>query len=189
MPSEELPIRSEPLVEQDVVALFNQMLSAGLIRGIQLIASSQYNQYDGLYRIRMEPPFDRFIRSANNPLGIDEGLFAREEPLITKIKVLEYKYNLDGLIEELQSGVKDVRDIGLVVAWEMGAKWKEMFDATCLLDEDTTHHRQVHGTTHSFIHSVSGVHAFEAVILHDLVRYLLSPTEEVARQREILSYE
>jgi hypothetical protein len=55
MPTEELPIGSEPLVEQDVVALFNQMLSSGLIRGIQLIASSQYNQYDGLFRVRMDP--------------------------------------------------------------------------------------------------------------------------------------
>jgi hypothetical protein len=189
MPTEELPIRSEPLVEQDVVALFNQMLSSGLIRGIQLIASSQYNQYDGLYRVRMEPPFERFIRSSRNPLGIDEGFFVADEPLVTKVKVLEYKHNLDGLIEELQSGVKDVRDIGLAVAWEMGTKWKEMFDVTCLLDDDTTHHRQVHGTTHSFVHSVSAVHAFEAVILHDLVRYLSDPAAEVARQREFLETE
>ena len=35
MPTEELPIRSEPLVEQDVVALFNQMLSSGVVRGVR----------------------------------------------------------------------------------------------------------------------------------------------------------
>jgi hypothetical protein len=186
MPTEELPIRSEPLVEQDVVALFNQMLSSGLVRGVQLIASSQYNQYDGLYRVRMDPPFEKFIYAENNPLGIEEDVFVSGEPLITKTKVLEYKYTLDGLVEELQSGVKDVNDIGLVVVWEMGQKWHEMFDVTSLLDEDTRHHRQVHGTTHSFTHSVSGAHAFEAVILHDLVRYLDDPATEQARQRELL---
>lgn len=186
MPSEELPIRSEPLVEQDVVALFNQMLSSGLIRGLQLIASSQYNQYDGLYRVRMEAPFDKFIRTENNPLGIDGDFFTSDEPHVTKVKVLEYKYNLDGLIEELQAGVKDTKDIGLAVAWDMGTKWREMFDVTSLLDDDTSHHRQIHGTTHSFVHSVSGQHAFEAIILHDLVRYLVDPESEITRQRAIL---
>lgn len=189
MPTEELPIRSEPLVEQDVVALFNQMLSSGLVRGIQLIASSQYNQYDGLYRVKMEPPFEKFIRSDNNPLGIDAEFFNKDTPYITKVKILEYKYNLDGLIEELQTDVKNVNDIGLVVVWEMGAKWREMFDATCLLDDETTHHRQIHGTTHSFTHSVSGLHAFEAIVLHDLVRYLQDPDAEITRQRKLLGTE
>jgi hypothetical protein len=184
MPAEELPIRSEPLVEQDVVALFNQMLSSGLIRGIQLIASSQYNQYDGLFRVKMESPFDKYIRGSENPLGIDEELFINQEICVTKVKVLEY--NFDGLVEELQAGVKSVKDIGLVVAWEMGEKWKEMFDATCLFDEDNSHHRQIHGTTHTFTHSVSGMHAFEAIILRDLVHFLMDPEGEIKRQREIL---
>ncbi len=108
LPTEELPIRSEPLVEQDVVALFNQMLSSGLVRGVQLIASSQYNQYDGLYRVRMDPPFDKYILGIDNPLGIDSDRFTKEDTYVTKTKVLEYKYNLDGLVEELQTGVKDV---------------------------------------------------------------------------------
>ncbi len=186
LPTEQLPIRSEPLVEQDVVALFNQMLSSGLVRGIQLIASSQYNQYDGLFRVRMEPPFEKFMLSAHNPLGIDEDFFAGDEPFVTKVKVLEYKYTLDGLIEELQSGVKDVNDIGLVVVWEIGTKWRQMFDATCLLDENSVHHRQIHGTTHSFTHSVSGASAFVAIVLQDLVRYLKDPATEVERQRQLL---
>ena len=187
MPSEELPIRSEPLVEQDVVALFNQMLSSGLVRGIQLIASSQYNQYDGLFRVKMTSPFGKFIISKENPLGIDSDILTRDEPYVSKVKVLEYKYNVDGLIEELQSEVKNVNDIGLVVAWEIGSKWRQMFDVTCLLDGDTAHHRRIHGTTHSFVHSVSGLHAFDAIILHDLVRYLKNPNEEVTRQRIMLN--
>ncbi|MCO7627111.1 ATP-binding protein [Pseudomonas fluorescens] len=189
MPTEELPIRSEPLVEQDVVALFNQMLSSGLIRGVQLIASSQYNQYDGLYRIRMDPPFDKFLLNKNNPLGIESEILSNDEPYVTKVKVLEYKFTLDGLIEELQGGVKYIEDIGLVVVWEMGLRWKEMFDATCLLDEESVHHRQIHGTTHSFTHSVSGAHAFEAIILRDLVNYLSNPEKEVNRQRLLIGEE
>ena len=107
MPTEELPIRSEPLVEQDVVVLFNQMLSSGLIRGMQIISSSQYRQYDALYRIRMPKPFDRFkISPKSNPLGIAEEHFHEQNQLESSIMVLEYKYTVDGLIEELQSDMK-----------------------------------------------------------------------------------
>jgi hypothetical protein len=134
----------------------------------------------------MDPPFGKFTLSAGNPLGIESEFFNSEEPYISKIKVLEYKHSLDSLVEEFQSEVKAVDDIGLVVTWEMGTKWRQMFDAVCLFDEDNTHHRQIHGTTHSFTHSVSGIHAFEAIILKDLVFYLRDSTLEVERQRKLL---
>ncbi len=169
MPTEQLPIRSEPVVEQDVVALFNQMLSSGIVRGLQLISSSQYKQYDGLFRIKMEQPFEKFILADGNPLGIDAEYFIAGEALESVVKVLEYKYTVDGLVEELQSEVKAVEDVDLVVAWELGEKWRQMFDVTSYLDEDHVHHRRMHGATHSFTHSMTGNHAFEAIVLKDLV--------------------
>lgn len=189
MPTEELPIRSEPIVEQDVVALFNQMLSSGLIRGVQLISSSQYKQYDGLFRVFMERPYDKYILDELNPLGIEGEMFASDpESLRTPVKVLEYKYNLDGLIEELQTEIKVVGDIGLAVAWEMGSKWSQMFEVTSLLDPENVHHRQIHGTTHRFTHSVSGAHAFDAIILKDLINVLRNPEQEVARQKKFSQF-
>lgn len=185
IPTEELAIRSQPRVEQDVVALFNQMLSSGLIRGIQVISTSQYKQYDGLYRISMDPPVDRFILSASNPLRVDEEIFAGKDRLHSIVKALEYKYSVDGLIEEIQGGEKSIEDIGLIVAWEMGSKWKQIFEVTSYLDDDNVHHRKIHGTTHTFTHAVSGAAAFEAIMLEDLVRYLKDPTVECQRQREL----
>ncbi|MFP5262018.1 MAG: ATP-binding protein [Blastocatellia bacterium] len=189
MPQERLAISSEPIVEQDVVALFNQMLSSGLVRGVQLISSSQYKQYDGLFRIKMDPPFERFILSDLNPLGVNEELFNGREKVETVVKVLEYKYTLDGLIEEIQGEIKNAGDIGLAVVWDIGTRWKQMFDTISYLDPDNTHHRRIHGTTHSFIHSMSGVPVFEAVILKDLINYLQNPTKERKRQQEIYSAE
>ncbi|MEN3331173.1 MAG: hypothetical protein V7641_538 [Blastocatellia bacterium] len=189
MPQEKLAISSEPVVEQDVVALFNQMLSSGLVRGVQLISSSQYKQYDGLFRIRMADPFERFILSDSNPLGVNEELFNDREKVETVVKVLEYKYTLDGLIEEIQGEIKNAGDIGLAVVWDIGTKWKQMFDAISYLDSDNIHHRSIHGTTHSFTHSMSGVHAFEAIVLKDLISYLQNPTEEGRRQQEAYSGE
>lgn len=187
-PTEELPIRSEPLVEQDVVALFNQMLSSGLVRGVQLIASSQYKQYDGLFRIAMPAPFEKFVLSDINPLGIDEEHFINQASLMSPVKVLEYKFTLDGLVEELQTEVKAVEDIGLAVVWEMGNKWKQMFDATSYLDPDNVHHRKFHGTTHALTHSVSGSSGFELIVLKDLVAFLMDRDAEVTRQRKLFSF-
>jgi len=183
-PKYELPIRSEPMVEQDVVALFNQMLSSGVIRGIQLISSSQFKQYDGLYRIYMTQPNNDFVLCEDNPLGIDAEHFIGKEILETPVKVLEYKYSLDGLVEEFQSEVKAPEHVSLVVAWRIGDKWKEMFDITSYLDSNNVHQRQIHGTTHSFTHSMSGMHAFEAIILEDLISYLHNPENEIRQQQQ-----
>lgn len=187
-PTEELPIRSEPLREQDVVALFNQMLSSGLIRGIQLLSSSQYNQYDGLFRLSMEPPFDKYIRSEENPLGVDSQVFAGvTEAIESPVQVLEYKYNLDALIEEFTIAEKNPDDIALAVAWEMGEKWKGNFNVLSYLDDDNVHHRQFHGYTHSFSHAVGGNPAFQVIILKDLINYCLNQEGESDRQKELYS--
>ena len=188
-PTEELPIRSEPLVEQDVVALFNQMLSSGLVRGIQLISSSQFNQYDGLYRIHMDDPLERYLLSDTNPLGIVDDHFIGKDKLSSTVKILEYKYSIDGLIEEFQSEVKAVEDISLAVAWELGGKWEQMFEVISYLDEEYEHLRTIHGATHSFTHAQTGAHAFEAIVLEDLVSYLDDPAAEQERQRNKLVVE
>ena len=187
-PTEELPIRSEPLVEQDVVALFNQMLSSGVIRGLQLISSSQYRQYDALFRILMTSPFDRFIYdSERNPLGLDAEIFQEQQDLQSPIQVLEYKHTVDGLVEELQTEVKFEQDIHMVVAWELGEKWRQQFDVISYFEAEHRHLRDIHGATHLFTNLGSGTHAFKAIILADLVGYLIDPEGEEARQRCKLS--
>lgn len=185
-PEQELPIRSLPRVEQDVVALFNQMLSSGLIRGIQLLSSSQFNQYDGLYRVYMEPSFTKFIRNKENPLGVDSEHFAGlKDPVISPVRVLEYKHSLDALMEELDTTQKNANEIGLVVCWELGEKWQSSFDIVTFLDEDNVHNREFHGTTHQLFHGVSRLPAFQVIALKDLVSFLLDPASESARQHQL----
>lgn len=185
-PQYELPIRSIPIVEQDVVALFNQMLSSGIVRGIQLLSSSQFNQYDGLFRFRMEPPFDLFIRTIDNPLGVDSQNFAGLDSTIeSPVGVLEYKYNLDALIEEIDNGTKNADEVKLAVCWTLGTKWKSHFTVLSYLDNDNLHHREFHGVTHHFSHAVSGLSAFSVIVLEDLVGYLTGQEQESNRQKEL----
>jgi hypothetical protein len=185
MPTEELPILSFPLVEQDVVALFNQMLSSGVIRGIRILSSSSYKQYDALYQVVLEAPMEKYVyHKETNPLGVDQEMVKiGEGKLLGFVEVLEYKYSVDALIEEFGTEMKRPEDIGLVVAWEMGDKWDQYFKVASYLDPDNVHHRPVHGFTHTFTHAMSGLTAFEAIILHDLVDYLQNPEQEGIRQQ------
>ena len=186
MPTETLPILSTPVVEQDVVALFNQMLSAGIIRGMRLLSSSQYKQYDGLYQLVLDSDVSKYVISSENPLGVErEQLLNVDISMPGPVRVLEYKLDMRGLFEEFTTGEKNADEIGLVVAWSLSGNWKRDFQITSYLDPETKHHRPLHGYTHSFTHSTSGLRAFEAIILGDLVKYLLNQESEERRQHEL----
>jgi len=100
------------------------------------------------------------------------------------VRVLEYKYSLDALIEDLGTGQKRAEEIGLLVCWSMGEKWKGQFDIISYLDDDNVHHREFHGITHHLTHSASGLSAFPVIALSDLVAYLADPSAESKKQRK-----
>jgi hypothetical protein len=99
--------------------------------------------------------------------------------------VLEYKFSLDALIEEFTTGDKSPDEIGIVVVWEIGAKWRESYDIISYLDHDHLQHRQIHGLTHGFFHSVSGASTFQVIALSDLITYCRDPEKESHRQRKL----
>ena len=67
LPIQEPSITSEPLYEQDVIALFNQLLAGGVIRGVKLLATSQHQKYDGVYKFRLQKPFENHIYDRGCP--------------------------------------------------------------------------------------------------------------------------
>jgi hypothetical protein len=164
-------ITSRPLNEQDVVALFNQLLAGGVIRGIRLMAASTHQQYDGICRMVLTPPVENHIfDEANNPLGIPKDVMSR--PFTSDPRILEYKYSFDGLIEEFEKEVKTENEVGLLVAWTMGEHWKARYEVTSLLDLTNVHHRYFHGGTHIIKRSATGDTAFPAIILSELIDFI-----------------
>lgn len=167
-PINEISITSEPQSEQDVIVLFNQLIAGGVIRGINLLATSQVKQYDGVYKYVVKKPFENHeFDKINNPLGVNELHFKTEH--ISPPKILEYKYNLDALFHEFENEHKYEKDIHLAIAWEMGEEWKKNYDVTSLLDLDNLHLRDFHGLTHIMD---SGTTSFHVIILKELIDYL-----------------
>jgi hypothetical protein len=167
-PIHEISISSVPQSEQDVIVLFNQLIAGGVIRGIKLLATSQYEKYDGIFRFYVKEPAENHIfDTKKNPLGVQSlGL-----PIgtISQPNVLEYKYCLDALFQEFENEEKFEKDINLAVAWKLGSNWKKNYEVTSLLDLDNLHHRPFHGITH-IIHSQTS--KFYAIILNELLDYL-----------------
>jgi len=174
LPTMEPSITSKPLNEQDVIALFNQLLAGGVIRGVRLMAASQYKQYDSVARLILKPPLENHkFDVAKNPLGV-VGEDIKE--FLSEPRILEYKYSFDALIEEFEKGEKTEKDIQLVVAWEMGAKWATRYSITPLLHESNVHHRYFHGATHVVKNYATGEQVFPIIILSELIEYINDPS-------------
>ena len=171
LPMREIPLTSTPVREQDVIALFHQLLAGGVIRGIRVMATDQFKQYDGLFRYRLSEPFSNHVfHATENPLGIHED--AVRNAYESRPYVLEYKANLDALIDEFEKEEKNENDVHLAVVWEAGTRWKRRYAATSLLGLDCVHLRQTHGLTHAFRDDDTGNERFAAIVLKELIEYL-----------------
>lgn len=185
LPTKEISISAIPKSEQDVVVLFNQFVAGGVIRSIELMVSSTYEQYDGLYKIRVKEPLENHYYDKNkNPLGVE-----RERPLesgiLTAPECLEYKYTFDSLIQDFDNEDKDVRDIGLVIVWTIGERWRERFQVISYLLPEYRDRRPYHGLTHEVFDSSNNSRAFFCIVLEELVDYLNDEQQYIQAYKEI----
>lgn len=191
VPLRKISITSIPTREQDVIALFNQLIAGGVIRGIQIMSTNERFTYDGLYKVSIEKPGENHIYNKNtNPLGIEkeyvtEILNNYPDGFHSHPKVLEYKFSLDGLIEDVQSGIKNTNDIGLVVAWQVGEMYKEKFLITSMLIEENINLRQYHGVTHKLLDISTNEVVADLILLSDLIQYLNNQEECIKKQEEL----
>ena len=190
IPVNEISISAEPSREQDVIALFNQLVAGGVIRGIKVVGTNEMSTYDGAYRVKVGPDYCNHIYEKDtNPLGITEensADFEEENPegfISSNMKVLEYKYSLDGLIADITTGDKQASDIDLVIAWEAGEDYMQLFDLNSLLIDEGNSDREYHGVTHS-LSDEHGNHVMDVLLLRDLINFLNDPIGESIRQEQ-----
>jgi len=178
--SGQLSLVSEPQQEQDVIALFHELMGLGVLRGYQVFATSQHETYDSLYALSY-PASDEFrFRREDRPLGVNHALVPHE----TEPRVLEYKYDFDSLIDDLEQEAKSANHIDLVVCWTTSKRYKDRFYFRPLLVGDEGGERVNFGATHQAISESSQDVRFEVLILKDLLAYLSNPLEEEARQKQ-----
>lgn len=190
LPIKRISMTSIPTREQDVIALFNQLLAGGVIRGIKIMSTNERFTYDGLFHIAIESPFENHVYNPQtNPLGIIGDIVEDieekyQDGFYSAPKVLEYKYSLDGLIEDIENGLKNTNDINLVIAWEAGELYKENFSIVSMLTEDNLNLRQYHGATHRLFDITTNEVVCELIFLKDLIMFLNNPDKSQIMQQE-----
>jgi Histidine kinase-, DNA gyrase B-, and HSP90-like ATPase len=161
-----------PRSEQDVIALFHELVGAGLFRGIQFIGTSGIDKYDSCFRTFYTKHSSDSVgyEKDSNPLGVAHR-YITDKP--SKPNVLEYKYGLDGLIADFEKELKYPKDIDLVVVWNLGERYQERYRINSLLLGDEGSGREFYGATHSLWSEKEK--RFEIICIEDLVQFLENP--------------
>lgn len=71
-------IVSEPQKEQDVIALFHELLAIGLLKGYEIFATSQSEVYDPLYALSYASDAGLRFDRQHQPLGVSDRLIPTE---------------------------------------------------------------------------------------------------------------
>ncbi|MES2048429.1 MAG: hypothetical protein V4447_08515 [Pseudomonadota bacterium] len=185
LPTQKISITSVPTREQDVIALFNQLIAGGVIRGLRVMSTNERFTYDGLFKVSFDLPTENYVFDLNkNPLGIEYQTAFDLKNIVTAPKILEYKYSLDGLVEDIDSGDKNLKDINLAVVWCTGDLYKERFGITSLLIPENRDQRQFHGVTHYLADYESGSKVMDLIVLEELIEFLNHPEISTKKQQE-----
>jgi Histidine kinase-, DNA gyrase B-, and HSP90-like ATPase len=183
-PTERVSITSEPTREQDVIALFNQLVAGGVIRGISVMSTNERFTYDGLYKISFDLAADIYeYHQELNPLGVSNAVAEALSGKITDPRVLEYKFSLDGFIEDLESQEKNINDVDLCIVWNTGSMYIERYGITSILIPENADQRQYHGVTHMLTDLESGARHCDLIVLSELIQSLNDPTVAAEFQR------
>ena len=107
----QLATKKVPKDENDVIALFFELLGRGYLEGYQNFGLSQHDRYDGRFVIR---------RSEND----DDSVIPTDDG---QLSIVEFKVRAGTLLTDFADGTKDPRDLKLVIAWEEGTSSSAQF--------------------------------------------------------------
>ncbi|MGL6406570.1 hypothetical protein ACSZM7_10790 [Aeromonas veronii] len=175
--SKNLSLVSIPREEQDVLALYHQLLGAGVIKGIKFFGSTHHDRYDALILTDYE---DAHIYSQDNPMGVRDDIVngAESEP-----KVLEFKKTFDSLIDDFENESKFENQIDFVVCWDIEDKYSRKYHLKSLLLDGEGNVRQFYGSTHQAFTAGNDSPIFEICILKDFLEYYRDNDKLLAQHR------
>lgn len=116
---QDMGIVKEPDSEQEVSALFHALLGSRRLVGYRMLSSpGSRAKYDAFFDLHLTKAENDQLSVALR-LGKDK-FPAKQEKVVFKGKILEFKYRASGVVEDFEGAIKDVGDIFAVVCWEIG---------------------------------------------------------------------
>ena len=149
-----------------------------------MMSTNERFTYDGLFKIAFDLAPDLYTYAEiTNPLGVPADTAKSLSGKVTTPRVLEYKFSLDGLVEDFENQDKNIKDIDLCVAWTTGELYKEKYGIVSLLLPENADQRQYHGITHVLVDLDSGAKYCDLIILSEMIEYLNDKDKTAETQR------
>ena len=161
---------SEPLTEQDVVGLFHQLSALGVFPGIRIFATSQIATYDCL--LHFDCPVGtsglRYHAVDKDPLGLSPYVLGDGEKFSTRHQTIEFKNNLDALIEELGGETrKNYGHMDVCVCWGTVSPKFAGYQLT-EINEANLDRRALPGVTH-LLERDGDTHVVQVIMLKTII--------------------
>jgi len=149
-----------PHEEQDVVALFFDLIGGGYLPGYKVFATKASARYDGFAKFELQKHDNVLYDPIDNPLGIPVDKFGSGNIKKSPVQsVIEFKYTSDGLITDFANQKKNINDIRWLICWKLGKKHeREGYTLLDITDEQQKHYRDYYGVTHILTRGQSNVH-------------------------------
>ena len=159
-----------PCAEQDVIAIYHELIGLGLIKGVRFLCTSERDRYDGCYVGHYTDNNIHGYHPADRPLGVSSKIISPRE---SKPQILEYKFDLDGLVSDFARETKFQNEINGIVCWTIGRAYEENYIVRSYLVGEEGSGRQLYGATHSLWHERQKI--ADVVCVSDLMRFFSEP--------------
>jgi hypothetical protein len=174
---------SQPQEEQDVIAVFNQLIGCGILKGINIFSNSYNERYDSLIELNYKDESCKY--SESNPLGVRRDIELNDpyHPM-----VLEYKFEFDSLLRDFTKRDKFINQIDFVVCWNAPLIYNYSITFQPLLVENEGSRRTIFGATHVAYVPGNQEPVFEVLVLEDLINFLIDKESEINRQKVLYNF-
>jgi len=160
----EIPYMKVPREEQGVVAIFHELLGAGLLKGYRVLRSSSHERYDTYMNYKPDPSVTAASLSRAVVAGRSYNIFA------------EFKFEAGKTLLEDFDLRKRPKDFKLLICWSID---KAVFVANSIEIKEVALTESVfHGATHKLIfpnsYGFGAENTLHVIVLQDLIEVLKS---------------
>ncbi|KOU62333.1 hypothetical protein ADK96_27020 [Streptomyces sp. IGB124] len=157
----EITLQTEPQSEQDVIALYSELVGMGVLRHLQPVFFSGFDFYDSYFE---------YVPTVASDL-LKERLPGVEDLDIRDSEgVAEFKLTADSILADVVSEVKKWGDMNFLVCWEVGKDRKVGGNAITFTECEDAVERRYHGVTHLARLESGGDHTIFVLALSQLLR-------------------
>ncbi|MDQ5807041.1 MAG: ATP-binding protein [Actinomycetota bacterium] len=136
----EIAFGGTPKEEQDVVALFNQLIGMGVLPNYKPVYLSGVDDYDGFFHYRPGHTPDPVQDRMPGEMQLDDR---------DKRGIVEFKLHGSELLDNIVSGVKRWEEMDLLVCWEVGQTSRTLAgDRIDFIEAESPIERRYAGVTH-----------------------------------------